>query len=50
MINYGRQFIDNLDKKAVLSILKSNWLTQGPKIKHFENSLKKSLMLMTAAW
>ena len=41
MIKYGRQFIDNFDKKAVLSTLTSDWLTQGPKNELFEKSLKK---------
>ena len=40
MINYGRQFIDNQDIKAVTKVLKSSWLTQGPNIKKFENALK----------
>lgn len=43
MINYGRHFIDNQDKKEVLAALKSNWLTQGPKVKIFENKLSKYL-------
>ena len=41
MIKYGRQFINRDDKKAVLSVLSSDWLTQGPKINEFENSLRK---------
>ena len=41
MINYGRQYIDADDIKAVLKVLKSDWLTQGPQIEKFENSLKK---------
>ncbi len=40
MINYGRQYIDSDDIKAVLRVLKSDWLTQGPQIQKFENSLK----------
>ena len=40
MINYGRQYIDSDDVKAVLRVLKSDWLTQGPQIQKFENSLK----------
>ena len=43
MINYGKHFIDNQDKKEVLVALKSNWLTQGPKVKIFENKLSKYL-------
>jgi UDP-4-amino-4,6-dideoxy-N-acetyl-beta-L-altrosamine transaminase len=38
-ISYGRQFIDKEDIKAVMGVLKSDWLTQGPKIKAFEEAL-----------
>ena len=41
MINYGKHFIDNNDIKSVVKVLKSNFLTQGPKIFEFENALKK---------
>ena len=41
MINYGKHFIDNEDIKSVIRVLKSNFLTQGPKILEFENALKK---------
>tara|TARA_A100000164_G_C21920321_1_gene780331 strand:- start:363 stop:1523 length:1161 start_codon:yes stop_codon:yes gene_type:complete len=40
MINYGKQYLDKKDISAVVSVLKSDWLTQGPKVKEFENSLK----------
>ena len=40
MINYGRQYIDSDDVKAVIAVLKSDRLTQGPQIQKFENSLK----------
>ena len=40
MLNYARQHIDSKDVKAILKVLKSNWLTQGPQIQKFENSLK----------
>ncbi len=43
MINYGKHFVDNQDKKEVLEVLKSDWLTQGPKVKIFENNLSKYL-------
>ena len=43
MINYGRQFIDNKDIKSVVNVLKSNWLTQGPYVKKFEESIKTTL-------
>lgn len=38
-IPYGRQFIDDEDIKSVLSILNSEYLTQGPNIEVFENQL-----------
>ena len=38
---YGRQFIDREDIKAVVDVLKSGWITQGPKIKEFESTLCK---------
>ena len=34
---YGHQCIDKNDIKAVAAVLESDWLTQGPKIKEFEN-------------
>jgi len=42
MINYGKQYIDSSDIKAVTQVLKSDWLTQGPQIKKFEEALKKN--------
>lgn len=41
MIPYGRQNIDKKDANEVLKTLKSDWLTQGPKITQFEKSLAK---------
>tara|TARA_B100001094_G_C18196294_1_gene811442 strand:- start:14655 stop:15800 length:1146 start_codon:yes stop_codon:yes gene_type:complete len=35
-IPYGRQNIDNDDIDAVVSVLKSDYLTQGPKVQEFE--------------
>ena len=40
MISYGRQSVDSKDIKSVVSVLKSNMLTQGPKVTKFENKLK----------
>lgn len=40
MINYGKQFLDKRDIFQVQKVLKSNFLTQGPEVKKFENSLK----------
>ena len=38
-LSYGRQWIGNDDIKAVLQVLKSDWLTQGPKVAEFEKAL-----------
>lgn len=40
-IPYGHQWIDNNDIKEVVEVLKSDWLTQGPKIEEFEKSVAK---------
>ena len=36
MIPYGRQHIDEEDIRAVVEVLRSDWLTTGPKVKEFE--------------
>jgi len=36
MIPYSRQYIDEEDIKAVGEVLRSEWITQGPKIAEFE--------------
>lgn len=36
VIPYGKQFISEEDIQAVISVLKSDYLTQGPKIEEFE--------------
>lgn len=41
MISYGKQKIDENDIQAVVDTLKSDWLTQGPAVKMFENNLAK---------
>ena len=41
IINYGRQTIDNSDIKSVVKTLKSNYLTQGPKVLEFEKAINK---------
>lgn len=40
-IPYGRQYIDDADDKAVVRTLRSDYLTQGPNIAEFENTLCK---------
>ena len=39
MISYGKQSIDQTDIDAVVEVLKSDWLTQGPAVQSFENDL-----------
>ncbi len=41
MIPYGKQHIDKEDEKAVLEVLKSDYLTTGPKVQEFEKALCK---------
>jgi UDP-4-amino-4,6-dideoxy-N-acetyl-beta-L-altrosamine transaminase len=38
-IPYGRQTIDEADIRAVSETLRSDWLTQGPKVEEFEREL-----------
>lgn len=38
-IPYGRQSIDESDLAAVAGVLRSDWLTQGPKVEEFERGL-----------
>lgn len=40
-IPYGRQSVDGEDIKAVVEALKSDFITQGPRIKEFEEALCK---------
>jgi UDP-4-amino-4,6-dideoxy-N-acetyl-beta-L-altrosamine transaminase len=40
-IPYGHQQIDSNDIKEVLRVLRSDWITQGPKIREFEDALCK---------
>ena len=39
MIGYGRQSIDDADIAAVVDVLKSDYLTQGPAVEKFETAL-----------
>ena len=43
MINYGQQFISDDDIKAVVEVLRSDFLTQGPKISEFESEVAKKV-------
>lgn len=38
-INYGRQCIEEDDIQSIVEVLRSDFLTQGPKVKEFEDSL-----------
>ncbi|MFA5123127.1 UDP-4-amino-4,6-dideoxy-N-acetyl-beta-L-altrosamine transaminase [Zavarzinia sp.] len=38
-IPYGRQWIDEADEQAVLAVLRSDFLTQGPAVERFEAAL-----------
>ena len=40
MISYGKQSIDQSDIDAVISVLKADWLTQGPEVEAYEDKLK----------
>ncbi|MFJ2689764.1 UDP-4-amino-4,6-dideoxy-N-acetyl-beta-L-altrosamine transaminase [Pseudomonas sp. NPDC087336] len=39
MIPYGRQSLDQADIDAVVEVLQSDWLTQGPTIERFERAM-----------
>src|SRR6202140_4089958 len=36
LLPYGRQSLDDADVQAVVEVLKSDWLTTGPKVGEFE--------------
>ncbi len=39
MLPYGHQWIDDEDIAAVVEVLKSDWVTQGPKVDEFETKV-----------
>ena len=39
MIGYGHQYIDDSDIEAVVNVLKSDYLTQGPSVAKFEQKI-----------
>ena len=41
-IPYGRQWIDDADVAAVVACLRGDWLTQGPAVERFEQSLREA--------
>src|ERR1700730_14407347 len=38
LLPYGRQSIDEDDVQAVVDVLRSDWLTTGPKVREFEEA------------
>ena len=42
-IPYGKQFIDNKDKKSVINSLSHDLITTGPYVEKFEKKIKKFL-------
>lgn len=41
MIPYGRQTVDEDDIQAVIDVLRSDWLTTGPKVAEFEQAFSR---------
>lgn len=41
LLPYGHQWIDEEDIKAVIEVLHSDWITQGPKVAEFEKEFAK---------
>ena len=41
VIPYGHQWIDKKDAEEVLRVLRSDWLTQGPKVEEFERAVAR---------
>ena len=44
MIPYGRQCLDEDDIQAVVDVLRSDWLTTGPKVREFEEAFAESYL------
>src|SRR4029077_20213060 len=38
LLPYGRQSVDEADIQAVVEVLRSDWLTTGPKVAEFEEA------------
>lgn len=41
MIPYGKQFIEDDDIQAVIDVLKSDYVTTGPRVAEFENAMQR---------
>jgi perosamine synthetase len=48
MIPYGKQSIDESDIEAVIEVLRSDWLTTGPKVAEFEEAFARYVGAMNA--
>ena len=48
MIPYGRQIISEQDVDAVVDVLRSDFLTQGPRVKEFEDAFCNQLGVRAA--
>ena len=47
MIPYSRQDVDQSDIDAVIAVLRSDFLTQGPVVPKFEAAFKKPIQLLS---
>ena len=45
MLPYGRQCVNEADVQAVVEVLRSDWLTTGPKVVEFEQVFAKCVTL-----
>jgi perosamine synthetase len=43
LLPYGRQFLEETDIQAVVEVLRSDWLTTGPKVGEFEEAFAASV-------
>jgi perosamine synthetase len=43
MLPYGHQWLDEADFAAVVEVLRSDWLTTGPKVEEFEYAVAKTV-------
>ena len=41
LLPYGKQWIDDDDIAAVVDVLRSDWLTTGPKVDEFERAFAR---------
>lgn len=43
LLPYGRQWVDDKDVQAVIEVLRSDWLTTGPKVAEFEQAFAEAV-------